>query len=78
MITTATATTTSTMVAAIGWTILGGITLFVLVTALISKEITRFSGNERLQPLQRALGIAIVPLAMATAVVLIQQYTSLS
>jgi hypothetical protein len=78
MITTATATATSTMVAAIGWTILGGITLFVLVAALVAKEVTRFSGNDRLFRLQRALSIAIVPLAMATVVVLVQQYTSLA
>jgi hypothetical protein len=78
MITTATAAATSTMVAAIGWTVLGGITLFVLVAALVTKEVTRFSGNDRLLPLQRALTIAIVPLAMATMVVLVQQYTSLA
>ena len=66
------------MVAAIGWTILGGIALFSLVLALITKEVAAHSGNERLIPLHRAMTIAVVPLTVATLLVLAQQYTSLA
>jgi hypothetical protein len=66
------------MVAAIGWTVLGGIALFTLIAALVTKEVAAHSGNERLLPLHRSMSIAIVPLAMAVAVVLAQQYTALA
>lgn len=78
MTVTATTTATSTMVASVGWTLLGGVVIFLLISALATKEIAAYAGVQRLIPLHRALTVAIVPLSLAVAVVIVQQFTALA
>lgn len=69
---------TTTTVATLGsGAVLGGAALILLIVALITKEISAHSGNERLLPLQRALNVALAPLAIVVAVVLAQHVSSL-
>jgi len=74
MVVTATAAATAAA-AMVGAATLGGIALVMLILSLMGKEITANAGNVRLLPVSRGLTIAIVPLALAVAVVLIQQFS---
>jgi hypothetical protein len=71
-----TTTTTAVGTVAVG-VVLGGVVLVLLIAALIVKEVSAHSGNERLLPLHRAMNVSLVPLSVAAAFVLVQQLTGI-
>lgn len=69
--------TTTAVSAGSGGAALGGAVLVLLILVLIAKEVAAHSGSDQLRPLERALNIALAPLAMAVAFVLAQHVSSL-
>ena len=73
VVTTTTTTATTATGVGSGETVLGGLVVFLLIAALIAKQVAAHSGNERLYPFHRALTVAVVPLALVVGMIVVQQ-----